>query len=269
MEFHRSYDISCLTNELARSCLQNAIDAVNLACSPEKNAWDYIESREILSDYTRAYYTTDSMKAVLYAHMGRVGHTPDSLEHTINTLVSVVTDYSNWRRECEEENSKLEGDIRTLDRWRQDNLIPYHRSMSGGGNRASVGPILDAFLSLKDTLDWQHSPSALSIEEELNNLLGSTDEGRLEILTEILQNYNTLNIAKYKDRLQRKIDYETKNGSYHTILVNEQIPILRGAIESRNPGALRAALNPGWSSVRLEQLKEYKEARQLLDSLLA
>jgi hypothetical protein len=268
MAFQRSYDISCVYDNLELTFLQNAIDAINLACTPVTDAWKYVESKEILLDYNRTFDVTDTMKYTIFNHMEKVGHSGSSISSIINTLVSLVSDYQGWRRRVEERRAIVDEDNRRLETWRQAILVPYYQSMSGGGSRLSVGPILADFLRLKNDLTNRYLSAIVKTENELKNLLGNNDNDRLSILQDIIDTTSQSDeLIAYKNNLAKAIEREVQAETYNIKLVNSQIPILRAAIDSRNPTALHAALHPGWGSLRLLETNEYKEAQALLSVL--
>uniref|UniRef100_A0A6C0AM99 Uncharacterized protein n=1 Tax=viral metagenome TaxID=1070528 RepID=A0A6C0AM99_9ZZZZ len=268
MSFQRHYDISCVTNELDRSLIQNAIDAVNLACSQEIDAWLYVETRGILSDYTRTIDSSDTMKNTIFNHMHKIGHSGPSVTYTIHSLVSLATEYSEWRRRIEEHTSREEGDNQLLNNWRQNVLVPYYISMSGGGCRSSVGPILQQFLELKASFQCRYLPIINNTEKELINLLGNTDNDRLSLLEDIIKDVcDSQELRLLANSIRRRIYHVKQGEEYYSGMLYSQKSILRGAIESKNPVALKAAMNPGWTSLSLLESNEYIEAQELLGRL--
>lgn len=269
MSFQRTYDISCVMDDLERSGLKNAIEAVNMACTPTMNAWPYVESREIAQDYNRVIDASDTMKSTIFNHMKLEGHSGSSICHTIHNLIKVATNYASWKREHEERNSLLEGELRMIQQFRQNTLVPYYRSMSGGGCiRAGAGPVVDEFLAIHEALVYNWMPEVHRTYDEVTKLLGTTIDEQFQSLNDILDSaFYSWRLSNYRDALKMRLEQEKKMDESHGDSVNRQIPILNAAIESRNPTALQAALNPGWSSVRLFQLKEYQDAQELLDKL--
>ena len=269
MSFQRAYDVSFVADDLSREALTNAIEAVNMACTPTVNAWLYVESREIALDYNRVIDPSDTMKNTIFDYMKLVGHSGGSITYTIQSLISIATDYSSWKRTEQEKNSILEGEIQMVEQFRQNTLIPHYRSMSGGGSiRTSAGPLVSEFLEMYDRLTYKWIPEIHRIHNEVVDLLGTTLDEKIGALDDILTNvYSSRYLSSFRDILKARHVNEKGMDNSHTTLIREQIPILRGAIESRNPVALRAALNPGWSSMRFCELNEYKEAQALLDEL--
>jgi hypothetical protein len=269
MSFQRAYDVSFVADDLSRGGLVNAIEAVNMACTLTVNAWLYVESGEIAKDYTRVIDPNDIMKNTIFNHMKQGNHSGGSITYTIQSLISIATDYSSWKRNEQERNSMVEGEIQMVEQFRQNNLVPHYRSMSGGGSiRASAGPLVSEFLEIYDRLTYKLIPEIRRIHTEVVDLLGTTLNEKVEILDDILRNtYSSRHLASYRDSLKaRQVNEKILDDSHNTLII-EQIPILIAAVESRNPVALRAALNPGWGSMCFCQLKEYKEAQALLDEL--
>ena len=269
MSFQRTYDISCVMDDLELSGLKNAIDAVNMACTPTVNAWSYVESREIAQDYNRLIELSDTMKTTIFNHMELEGHSGASISHTIHSLINVATNYASWKREHEERNSLVEGEIRMIQQFRQNTLVPYYRSMSGGGCiRAGAGPVVSEFLEMHDRLSYTWIEEIRRIYEEVTNLLGIALNEKVEVLDDILTNvYSSKRLANYRDSLKMRQDGEKRMEELHNRMIADQIPILKLAIESRNSIALKAALSPSWGSMRFVELKEYKEAQALLSEL--
>ena len=269
MSFQRAYDVSFVADDLSRACLINAIEAVNMACTPIVNAWLYVESREIADDYTRVIDPSDTMKNTIFNHMKQGNHSGGSITYTIHSLISIAADYSSWKRNEQEKNSMVEGEIQMVEHFRQNILVPHYRSMSGGGSiGATAGPLVSEFLEMYDRLTYKWIPEIRRIHTEVVDLLGTTLNEKIEILDDILANiYSSRHLASYRDSLKAKQANEKRLDASHNTLINEQIPILIAAVESRNPVALRAALNPGWGSMRFCELKEYKQAQALLDEL--
>lgn len=268
MNFHRTYDISCISDELQRKGLENAIEAVNFACTPNTDAWLYVESRQILEDYQREFSPSDTMKYTLFNHMKLYGHSGGSVSITVNDLVSMTTDYSTWKRRYDEQNSIVEGEKALLDHFKKNTLIPYYRSMSGGGSRLTAGPIVSEFLELHDRLEYTYTSAAMDMVKEVTALLGNTIKEKVDVLDEIMANiYSSARLSTYRNTMKQRLEYENRMDEFQNKQINEQIPILQAAIDSRNPLALKAALNPGWGSMRLFEQKEYKEAFALLNQL--
>ena len=269
MSFQRAYDISCVTDTLDRDALSNAIEAVNMACTPTVNAWLYVESREIAQDYSRVIDPSDTMKNTIFNHMKLMGHSGGSITSTLHSLISIATEYPSWRRQVEEKNSFVEGEMRMVEQFRQNTLVPHYRSMSGGGSiRASAGPVVSEFLEMHDRLTYTWIPEVTRTYEEVLNLLGTTLDERVKVLDDILTDiYSSRRLANYRDALKQRQAGEKRMDDMHNAIITEQIPILKAAIESRNPAALKAALYPGWGSMRFSELKEYKEGQALLDAL--
>lgn len=268
MNFHRVYDISCVSDDLQRRALENAIESINLACTLETDAWLYVESGKISEDYQRYFGPNETMKNTIFNHMKLHGHSGGSIGVTIIDLVSMATEYSSWKRLHEENNSVAEGDKRILDQFRKNTLVPYYRSMSGGGSRTTAGPIVSEFLELYDTLQIKSLPEVKNMNQEITDLLGFTFQEKIDLIDDIIKNvYISERLCKYRDTLKMKIQHEKRMKEYQDDLISAQISILQAAIDSRNPVALNSALHPGWGSMSLLELKEYKEAQELLNQL--
>jgi hypothetical protein len=269
MSFQRTYDVSCVMDDLSRTALQNAIEAVNMACTPTVNAWLYVESKEIAQDYNKLIDPTDTMRSTIFNHMKLEGHSGCSITYTINALVYLSTNYASWKKDHEEKNSLIEGEIQMIQQFRQNTLVPYYRSMSGGGCiRTGTGPVVDEFMAIYDTLAYNWIPEISRAYHEVTNLLGITIDEKLQSLNDILDSvFYSLRLSNYRDSLKMRLEQEKRMDDSHGEWINQHIPILNDAIQSRNPVALEAALNPGWGSMRLFQLKEYQDAQELLDKL--
>ena len=269
MSFQRTYDTSCVMDDLEQSGLKNAIEAVNMACTSTVNAWLYVESMEIAQDYNRVIDSSDTMKSTIFNHMKLEGHSGSSIRHAIHNLIKVATNYASWKREHEERNSLLEGEVRMIQQFRQNTLVPHYRSMSGGGCiRTAAGPVVDEFLAIHDALVYNWMPEVHRTYDEVTNLLGTTIHEKFQSLNDILDSvFYSTRLSNYRDALKMRLEQEKRMDESHAEWLNQHVPILNAAIESRNRVALEAALNPGWGSVRLFQLKEYQDAQELLDKL--
>jgi hypothetical protein len=268
MNFHRTYDISCVSDTLRRKNLENAIEAVNFACTPDTNAWLYVESRQISEDYQREFSPSDTMKYTLFNHMKLYGHSSGSIGVTICDLVAMATEYSAWKRAHDEDNSICEGEKTLMDQFKKNTLVPYYRSMSGGGSRMTAGPIVSEFLELYDRLEHKFMPGITELFYEVTGLLGNSLQDKVDVLDTILdKTYSSPRLSIYRDSIKQRLRYENNMDRHHNDLITKQRLILQGAIESRNPVALRAALNPGWGSMKFFEQKEYKEASTLLNQL--
>jgi hypothetical protein len=180
----------------------------------------------------------------------------------------MVTGYSAWKRAHEEENSICEGEKARVDQFKKNTLIPYYRSMSGGGSRATAGPIVSEFLELYDTLEHKYMSGVTEVFYEVTGLLGISLQDKVDVLDTILgKTYSSPRLSSYRDAIKQKLQYENNMNEHHNDLIDTQRLILQIAIESRNPVALRAALNPGWGSTKFFEQKEYREASTLLNQL--
>jgi len=265
MQFHRTYDLSCLTDETEQRNLRNAIEAVNLSCTQHENAWDYVASYQFLEDISTLLDRSNNTMRSILRHMEFAKHTAYTFTWTIHTLVAITHDYNSWRSTKQHDVSSKENEIFLVNSWRQNMLIPYYSSVSGGGSRASIGPLLDEFLALRETLKMPKL--ADSLREELEIHLGYSLKERLETMEEVIKVNSSPRLVAYRNELLRREKNKMSEEEYHSKLISEQSNILKAAIESRNPIALRAALSPGWDSPRLQVSYEYQEAQRLLEEL--
>jgi hypothetical protein len=198
------------------------------------------------------------------------GHSGGSISLTIHDLVSMTIEYSTWKRAHEEQNSICEGERKRIDEFKKNTLIPYYRSMSGGGTRLTAGPIVSEFLELYDRLEHKYLTGITDMFHEVTDLLGITLQDKVDVLDKILTDiYSSARLSAYRDALKQRLGYENRMNDYYTTLIKEQCIILQAAIESRNPVALKAALQPGWGSMQFFEQKEYKDASALLVQLEA
>jgi hypothetical protein len=264
--FHRSYDLSCVSDIHERTCIQNAINGVNNACSDTVDAWLYVAQGLLFGDMNRALGDYDYIPKTVFGAMNIDNHSGASFQITIQVLQAIAQDYDGWRIATEQENSRREDATNFWSIWKNMKLLPYYRTMAGGGSRASIGPILENFLSIKASRN-DNSDEVSKIEQEVMAHLGQDLEQQVDILTQIVSlepsMYCSSLLVSLKKRLAQKVSMEQHN----EILVKDAITQLSAAIESRNPVALKASLNPGWYSVKFHSSELYKNASDLLSQL--
>jgi hypothetical protein len=264
--FHRPYNLSCVSDIHERTCIQNAVNGVNTACSEMVDAWLYVEQGSLLQDINRSLGEHDHIPKTIFAAMASDNHSGNSFTFTLSTLQVIAQDYHGWFSAREQENSRREGSINFWNSWRSMKLTPYYRSMTGGGSAVSIGPLLENFLSLKSSRN-EHSDELFKIETEIMNHLGQDYQTQVDILTQIVSleysPFCSQLLIQLKKRLEDRLSMEKHDGA----LVKDALVYLSSAIESRNPTALRAALNPGWYSVQFQNSEQYRKATSLLSEL--
>jgi hypothetical protein len=262
--FHRSYDLSCVSDIQERTYIQNAINGVNAACSDTVDAWIYVERGPLLEDSHRTLDHNDYIPKTIFSAM--VAENQNTFSLTLTTLQTISRDYEAWRLAREQENSLKEGSINFWNSWRSMRLMPYYRSMSGGGSVVSIGPILEEFLSLKDSRN-EHSDECINIEKELMSYIGQNYQKQIDILTEIVSLANLPYCSELLDTLKKRVAHQVALEKRDELLLDDAISHLYCAVESRNPIALRAALNPTWYSTKFQNTELYKVATLLLNEL--
>ena len=270
MDYRRQYDISFITDDLVRSNLQNAIDAVNLACSSDTDAWKYVESHEIRREIDQIITANDPMKNIIFEHLSLAGHSSYSIAATIDTLISLCIDYKNCRMRLEEHYQKQNEEESILNNWRKEVLLPFYVATSSGATVISMGPVFCDFLRVISTFSHSFSSRELivKLEKELRQILGVSDKDcLLNIDKIIISGCTSPELEIYREKLDRSIAFQEKQDSYNQKILKEQINILKVAIESKNIVALNDALYPGWHSYSLINSEEYKSAQKLLDEL--
>jgi len=265
--FHRSYDISCVSNLDERSYIQNAINGVNAACSDMVDAWLYVERGSLLEDNYRTLDHNDHIPKTIFAAMSSDNHSGNSFTLVISTLHAIAQDYHAWFSAREQENSLKEGSTNFWNSWRSLRLTPYYRSISGGGSRVSIGPILENFLSLKSSRNEPPSDELAKIETELMNHLGEDFQKQIDILGQIVSIEDSPYCSQLLTQLKKKLEQRVLMEKRDEALVKDALVQLSSAVESRNPTALRSALNPGWYSVRFQNTELYRTATSLLNEL--
>lgn len=254
-----------LDNSL-RTHVQNAINGVNKACTDSVDAWLYVEQGHILNDLNRTLGTHDHIPRSVFAEM-TIDHPSISLiSDAIHTLVSISQGYLTWQIQCQQENSRREDVRRFWLLWRHTRLIPYYTSAATGGSRAGIIPLLDEFYSLRTSRSDGVSDELEALEGQLLSSLGTTINERINVLEQIPLDaycYCKPLLQNYKKRITEKVSQVNHSGAQ----VMEAMRHLRDAMESRNPVAIRAALNPEWYSVDYHTSDLYKEAEALLTQL--
>jgi hypothetical protein len=265
--FHRSYDLSCIQDTLERTAVQNAINGVNLACSDMIDAWSYVERGTLLEDSHRTLGDHDIIPKIIFRNMSSDNHSGNSFSLTLATLQTIAQDYEGWRLTREQLNSIREGSTNFWNSWRNIKLTPYYRSMCSGGTCVSVGPILEDFLSLKSSRNEQYSEDREKIETELMNHIGHNLEDQINILEQIVSLENSPYCSEMLSVFKKRLVHRKMMERNDEILVEDALIQLSAAIDARSPVALRAALNPGWYSVKFHCSDIYKRATTLLEAL--
>jgi hypothetical protein len=264
--FHRSYDLSCILDLQERTYVQNAVNGTNMACSDTVDAWIYVENGLIINDLDRPLGDYDTIPKTIFSAIQPEVHSGSSFSLVINILYNVARDYEGWRMTREQENSRKEASVNFWDTWRSIRLVPYYSSMSAGGTRSSIGPVLENFLQIKNFRN-ENSEKALSIEDELMNYLGSELKDKVNTLTDIVNLENSPYCNDLLTLMKKRLVQQQNMVDYNLNLVNTAMVSLSCAIESRNPTALLAALNPGWYSVNFQTSELYKKGSDLLVEL--
>jgi hypothetical protein len=231
------------------------------------DAWLYVERGSLLEDNYRTLDHNDHIPKTIFAAMSSDNHSRNTFTFVISTLHAIAQDYEGWRLAREQENSRREGSANFWNSWRNIRLIPYYQSMSGGGSRVSIGPILENFLNLKSSRNESPSDESAKIETELMNYLGEDFQKQINILEQIVSIEDSPYCSQLLTQLKKKLEQRVLMEKRDEALVKDTLVQLSSAIESRNPTALRAALNPGWYSVRFQNTELYRTATSLLNEL--
>lgn len=261
--FHRSYNLSCISDIHEKTYIENVIRGVNSACSDTVDAWLYVEQGRLVEDIHRSLGEYDYIPKAIFAAMASDNHSGHSFSFTICNLQEIAQNYESWSLIREQENSKREGSTNFWNSWRSIRLIPYYRSMTGGGSIVSIGPILENFLSIKSSRNEQ-SDECFKIENELMNHLGQDLQSQVDILTQIVSLEDTPHCSQLLVQLKKRLEHRLFVEKRDDTLVKDALIQLSSAIESRNPNALRAALNPGWYSVQFQNTELYRRGSSLL-----
>ena len=264
--FHRSYDISCILDNSLRTHVQNAINGVNKACTDTVDAWIYVEQGYIMNDLNRTLHYNDHIPRTVFGEMAAAQPSVTSISYAITTLISIAQGYLTWQLQCQQETSRNEEISRFWASWKVNRLYPYYNASSGGGSRAGIIPILEEFYSLRSSRNDGISDELQVLEGQLLSSLGSTINERINVLEQIpLESYCYCKplLQNYKKRITQTLDQVEHNGTQITAAMSH----LRVAMESRNPLAISAALNPEWYSVDYHNSDLYKEAEALLTQI--
>jgi hypothetical protein len=264
--FHRSYNLSCISDIHERTYIQNAINGVNAACSDMVDAWLYVQQGSLLEDSRRSLGQHDHIPMTVFSAMASDNHSGHSFAFTLSNLQAIAIDYEGWVLLREQGNSRSEGSTNFWNSWRAMRLTPYYRTMCGGGSVVSIGPLLENFLSLKSSRN-EVSDETLKIETELMNHLGQDLQTQVDILTQIVSLEESPHCSQLLTQLKKRLDHRVSMEKYNESLVKDALIQLSSAIESRNPIALSAALNPGWYSVQFQNSDLYRRAISLLSDL--
>lgn len=264
--FKRNYDISCLLSENERSYIQNAINGVNAACSETVDAWSYVERGNLLYDVNRLLGDHDHIPRSIFAAMEPDLHSGATASWTVSTLQTIAQSYEIWRTMREQENSRQEDMTHFWNTWRNMKLIPYY-SNSGNASRASIGPILEDFLNTKAFRNEGYSQIRNNIEKELMDYIGQGLEEQVNILSEIVSLGPSPLCSNLLLRLKQRLEQDMQMKNNHDKMVKNALDQLSAAIESRNPNALKAALNPGWGSMAFQNSELYRIGSKLLSEL--
>jgi len=265
--FHRSYDLSCVLDTNERSCIQNAINGVNAACTDTVDAWLYVQQGNLQNDIYRTLGEYDLIPKIIFSAMDVNKHSGNTMNITVLILQTISQDYETWRIMREQSNSLLEDSKNFWNTWRNINLTPYYTSMAGGGSRVSIGPILENFLSLKASRNGGSSEELIEIECELMNHIGDTLEDKIRVLSDIVTLQDSPYCTALLDNLKKRISQKVSLEKYNDTLVKDMNMQLVAAIETRNPVALKACLYPGWYSVKYNSTDLYKKGLALLSEL--
>lgn len=264
--FQRSYDLSCVLSEKERSYIQNAINGVNTACSETVDAWSYVELGNLSSDVKRLLGDHDHIPRAIFAAMEADQHSEFTASCTVSTIETIAQSYETWRIMREQENSRQEGSTHFWNAWRNIKLTPYY-SNSGNASRACIGAILEDFLCIKSFRNEGYSQIRDNIEKELMDYIGQSLEGQISVLSEIVTLEHSPHCSNLLIRLKRRHEEEVSRKENHDTMVKNALEQLSAAIESRNPTALKAALNPGWGSVAFNSSELYRIGSKLLSEL--
>jgi hypothetical protein len=146
-------------------------------------------------------------------------------------------------------------------------LLPYYTSGAAGASRASIGPILENFLNIKNSRNEIYSDTVDVLERELMAHLGQDIQQQISVLTEILSVDTYPYCSNLLNTLKKRHSHAQSMEVYNNNLVDDSLLQLSAAIESKNPVALRAALNPPWYSVKFHTHSLYLKGSELLSTL--
>jgi hypothetical protein len=264
--FHRSYDLSCILDITEKRHVQNAINGTNAACSNTVDAWLYVQQGLLSQDYNKILGNNDYIPKTILAMMEQDNHSSASLAHIILILQEIAQDYDLWRVTREHENSSKENSNNFWNSWRNAVLIPYY-SRTPNASRASIGPILEEYLSLKLIRTHENMNDIGKLEQELMNYIGQDIKTRVDTLSQIVELQSFPHCSELLNTLRKRLDQQVSLKKYNENIIKDGFTQLSFAIESRNPIALKATLNPAWYSVEFHSSELYKNASKLLSEL--
>ena len=265
--FHRSFDLSCILDPLERTFVQNAINALNTACSDTVDAWLYASQGFLLNDMNRTLGDYDYIPKTVFASLETDQHNGKSAYITIQILQYIAQDYDGWRIAREQENSRKDNSSNFWNSWKSMKLMPYYNAGSGGGSRLSIGPILEDFLSIKASRNEGYSQELHALEQEIMGFIGQDLEEEVNTLSKIVSLTPSPYCSNLLDTLKKRLAQKTSLQEYNDKLINDAMRQLAAAKESRNPVALKAALNPGWYSTKFNLSDLYKKGSALLSQI--
>ena len=253
MEHHRFFDLSCIHDIQYREALQDAIKAVNEACSLYVNAWMYVSQGCLFHDANVILENVNTIPRVIFKSIK-----PESFQKILTDLFSISNDYESWAYTHQQQNLFLEEQQRFWNTWRLNTLHPYYTLAK---SKDTLGHVLDSFFVLKKN----RNDAPADLESELMNLLGSTNEEKIDTLNKILFSFTSESLISYKNILLKQVESKKNEILYSTVAIKEAIKILETALKSKNIIAIKAALNPGWTSIVFTSSKQYKEALEFMN----
>jgi len=266
--FHRNYDLSSILDNSERIYVQTSIDGVNEACTTMVDAWMYVEQGRLIQDLQRELGDHDLIPKTVFNNMRKDMHSGSSMAFTIRALTEIAQDYQGWRISREEANSRREEATRFWAQWRTDTLVPFNLGLCGGAPVTTIGPTLENFLFLRENRSDRYTSDCQNLYLEILNYLGTCDEQRVEVLTDIFTthggNYTMDLLNTLKNSLGHKAIIK-ENIKQCILTANRQ---LEAAIESGNPTALTAALNPGFYYAEFHNSELYARGQTILNGLL-
>jgi len=260
MNHQRFFDISFINDEKQRRSLQNAIDGVNMACSDNLDAWLYVTQGYIFNDMKKLLRSSDSVPITIFNNMEQDSHNEESLYQTISDLCSISNDYESWKSVYNQKISLLEDSRNFWNIWRTSVLSEHYKIIY---TKEMMGNLLNDFLILK----YQRNDTPSDLEKEIIDRLGQTLQEKIDTLENILKNTNTPSIRSYYSQLLLQKEDDMNEIQHYSYTIKEALRILEDAIQSKNPVAIQAALNPGWTSLEFISSNQYKNAINFLNGL--